>query len=273
METEIDTNSTDIAIVPGITEEEYNKVQAMDNTKRPNLRSKKRRTFYPLRQFVKCAHCGKYMLVGPSTGRLKKRYLYFRCDNKDCPMKGKGVRANEIFNAIYAELEKLKFDQKTYEDFAKKVGNATKEKIAELKTDKRSLMGSIQHIRKEMERESDNYAKLTEKGRESMEKRYNEKLEDYENQIIDLQARIDDIDDKIIDPTKMQMSLDEFLNLANSAVDKMKAGTAVEKDELCRILFLNLIFDHEKGASFPWKEPFSMLVNRRSVNCGGDMWT
>lgn len=72
---------------------------------------------------------------------------------------------------------------------------------------------------------------------------------------------------------KMQMSLDEFLNLANSAVDKMKAGTAVEKDELCRILFLNLIFDHEKGASFPWKEPFSMLVNRRSVNCGGDMWT
>ena len=65
------------------------------------------------------------------------------------------------------------------------------------------------------------------------------------------------------------MSLDEFLNLANSAVDKKKAGTAVEKDELCRILFLNLIFDHEKGASFPWKEPFSMLVNRRSVNCGG----
>lgn len=72
---------------------------------------------------------------------------------------------------------------------------------------------------------------------------------------------------------KMQMSLDEFLNLANSAVNKMKAGTAVEKDELCRILFLNLIFDHEKEASFPWKELFSMLVNRRSVNCGGDMWT
>lgn len=89
-----------------------------------------------------------------------------------------------------------------------------------------------------------------------MEKRYNEKLEDHENQIIDLQARTDDIDDKSIDPTKMQMSLNEFLNLANSAVDKMKAGTAVEKDGLCRILFLSLIFDHEKGASFPWKEPF-----------------
>ena len=103
-----------------------------------------------------------------------------------------------------------------------------------------------------------------------MERRYNEKLEDYENQIIDLQARINNIDDKIIDPTKMQMSLDEFLNLANSAVDKMKAGTAVEKDELCRILFLNLVFDHEKGASFPWKEPFSMLVNRHSVKRGGE---
>ncbi|MBR3386078.1 hypothetical protein IKG68_00680, partial [Candidatus Saccharibacteria bacterium] len=62
-------------------------------------------------------------------------------------------------------------------------------------------------------------------------------------------------------------------NLANSASDKMKAGTSVQKDILCRMLFLNIVLDKEKGATFLWKEPFSMLVNNRSVNSGGDMWT
>lgn len=263
----------DTEFQPMITEEEYNKVQAMDNVRRPNLRSKKHRTFYPLRQFVKCAHCGKYMMVGPSKSRSGQKYLYFRCDNKECPMKGKSVRASKIFDALYSELEKLKFNQKTYKDFAAKINSATEEKIEELKTERRSLAGSIQHIKKEMEQESDNYAKLSEKGRESMKERYNEKLEIWENQIIDLKSKINEIDDKNIDPAKMQMSLDEFLNLANTAADKMRAGTPVQKDELCRIMFLNLTFDHEKGATFLWKEPFSMLVNNHSVKRGGVMWT
>ena len=263
----------DVGFQPMITEEEYEKVQAMENVQRANLHNAKRRSFYPLRQFVKCAHCGKYMMVGPSKSRSGKKYLYFRCDTKECPMKGKSVRANIIFDAIFAELEKLKFNEKTYKSFAEKAGSITKEKLDDLKIERQSYLATMQHITKKMEQASKDYARLTDKGRQMTEASYNRKLEEWENQKIDLKILIDKIEEQIIDPDKMRMSLDEFLNLANSAADKMRSGTPVQKDDLCRILFLNLTFDHQKGATFLWKEPFSMLINGSNVNTGGDMWT
>lgn len=144
--------------------------------------------------------------------------------------------------------------------------------IEEVKNNIRDL-ATMQHITKKIELVLEEYAKLTDKGRRMTEDSYNKKLEELENQKIDLQMQIDRIEEQIIDPDKMNMSLDEFLNLANSAADKMKVGLSVQKDELCRILFLNLTFDHEKGATFLWKEPFSMLINSRFVNTGGDIWT
>ena len=258
---------------PMITEEEYNVVQAMETTRRPNIRNKKHRLFYPLRQFVKCAHCGRYMVVGPSKSRNGQKYLYFRCDNKECPAKGKSIRANVLFNALYDELEKLKFDEKNYKDFADKIAGATKEKIEELKTNRRSLAGAIRHIRSQIAQKSDDYAKLPEKARRINKERLDSELEELENTRIDLEGQIAELDEQIIDPSKMEMPLNEFLNLANSAADKMRAGTPAQKDDLCRILFLNLVLDKEKGVTFLWKEPFSTLANSRSVKNGGDMWT
>ena len=40
----------------------------------------------------------------------------------------------------------------------------------------------------------------------------------------------------------------------------MRAGSAVEKDRVARILFLNLTIDNEKRLSPIWKEPFASLV-------------
>lgn len=36
------------------------------------------------------------------------------------------------------------------------------------------------------------------------------------------------------------MKAEEFLNLANSVADKMRAGSAIEKDELAKILLLDI---------------------------------
>ena len=263
----------DTAFQPMITEAEYNAVQLMDNSKRPNIRNKKGQVFYPLRRFVKCSHCGKYMVVGPSASRGGKRYLYYRCDNKECPMKSKSIRANVLFNALYDELEKLKFDEDTYRNFVEKVGSITEEKLAELKTSKRSLKGAIIHLNTEIRRVADRLSDLTETGHKVAAAQFERKLEELEGQKIDFEQRVEEIEAQIIDPSKMQMSLEEFLNLANSASDKMKAGTSVQKDILCRMLFLNIVLDKEKGATFLWKEPFSMLVNNHSVNTGGVMWT
>ncbi len=44
--------------------------------------------------------------------------------------------------------------------------------------------------------------------------------------------------------------------------------SAVEKDVLCRILFLNLCVDNEKVASYLWKEPFASLVKATELSYG-----
>ena len=58
---------------------------------------------------------------------------------------------------------------------------------------------------------------------------FERKLKEFESQKIDFEQKIDEIKAQIIDPSKMQMSLEEFLNLANSASNKMEAGTSVQR--------------------------------------------
>ena len=98
-------------------------------------------------------------------------------------------------------------------------------------------------------------------------------LEDLTNQQIDLDQQIAALEEKIANPSKIKVSKDEFLNLVKSASDKMKAGSAVEKDVLCRILFLNLRVDNEKVASYLWREPFATLVKATEIQNGGGAWT
>jgi len=60
----------------------------------------------------------------------------------------------------------------------------------------------------------------------------------------------------------------KFLNLANSLGDKMRADTPVEKDILCRMLFLNLRLDNKNTPSYLWKEPFATLIKSRKISFG-----
>ena len=75
-----------------------------------------------------------------------------------------------------------------------------------------------------------------------------------------LETKIKDFNDKIIDPSQIKVSKEEFLNTFKSAPDKIRAGSAIEKDRVCRILFLNLRVDNEKVTSYLWREPFRSLV-------------
>ncbi len=48
----------------------------------------------------------------------------------------------------------------------------------------------------------------------------------------------------------------------------MRAGSAIEKDRVARILFLNLSIDNEKRLSPIWKEPFASLVKAIEMSSG-----
>ena len=92
---------------------------------------------------------------------------------------------------------------------------------------------------------------------------------------IDLKTKITKLEAKIVNPRQIKLSKAEFLNVVKTATDKMRAGSAVEKDVLCRILFLNLHVDNEKVASYLWNEPFASLVKATELSSGGQYrtWT
>lgn len=49
--------------------------------------------------------------------------------------------------------------------------------------------------------------------------------------------RLRDVEAKIVDPEQIKMKAKEFLNLANSVADKMRAGSAIEKTNWPRFYF------------------------------------
>lgn len=69
-------------------------------------------------------------------------------------------------------------------------------------------------------------------------------------------------------PQHIKLTKEEFLNTLKTAAGKMKAGSAAQKDVLCRILFLNLRVDNEKVASYLWREPFASMVKAIEISSG-----
>ena len=85
-----------------------------------------------------------------------------------------------------------------------------------------------------------------------------------------LDDEIGKLKEKIANPSKIKLTKEQFLNLVKLAPDKMRAGSAVEKDRVARILFLNLRINDKNGLSVIWKEPFDSLVKAIEMSSGAD---
>lgn len=255
---------------PMIDEETYNAVQSMSQKRSRVLLYSKRTTFYPLRNLVFCSVCNNDtpMRVGKNRSSNGTYYLSYRCDNKDCKRSIKSVRAKHIFDDLYKELENLKFTEKEYNEYSRNMDVNTDEKMEELRANKRSLEGARKHKQNELETKSRQLASLPEGIPKAARETIIHDLEDLENAVIELEGKIKDINKKLVDPGKIKLAKEEFLNLANSASEKMKAGSPVEKDMLARILLLNISLDNEKTPSYTWKEPFATLLKSKKIKFG-----
>lgn len=61
---------------------------------------------FPLRQAVRCAHCGRLLSGAYSAGRSAE-YAYYFCPAKQCPRTRKSMRRDEMHNAFDKLLRKL----------------------------------------------------------------------------------------------------------------------------------------------------------------------
>lgn len=254
---------------PMVFEDIYDNVQTVGYRKSSlKPRGIKKDVFYPFRGMVFCGVCksDSPMRVGKNKSHTGEYFLSYRCDNKHCQRKVKSVRAKYILEPLYETLKTLQFTDKEYGKYSKRLDELTDSKVEELQLERRSLNGRKSNLQKQRD---DLSRKLINLDKQSPAYGTNEQdLLDLQNTIIDLETDINKITAKLTSSSKIKLTKDEFLNLANSAYDKVLAGSPVEKDIILRKMCLNLSIDDKRVPSFIWREPFATLVTARNNSFG-----
>ncbi len=252
---------------PMITEEAFKTVQEMSyGAARYGRGRRKNEASYPFKGLVHCAECGSVMRVGKSRSCDGSHYLYYRCDNKECPVKN--VRAKVLFDDLYEQLDNFTFTDDDYSKYNKAIMNYTEEQMRELRQQEDSLKGTIKQQQSKVDEIARQIASLRDDTPESVKKVLLEDLKKAEGALGNSQKRLQVIEAQIVDPEQIKMKAKDFLNLANSVADKMRADSAIEKDELAKILLLNIELSNKKEPSYLWKEPFATLLKSRKINSG-----
>lgn len=256
---------------PMISEDLFNEVQTLAYERKRDINPKKQTEFKPLLHMVHCGVCknDKWMVAGKNKpGGSQHHVLSYRCDNPECTRTVKSVRAYNIFNAIYERLDSIQLTDEAYARYGKRLEGVTDEKILKIKYEIKSKQGVRSHHKNELDSLSLGLHKI-DKDSAALHIN-NERINVLAIMVQELDGAIDKLERKIENPNKIRLSRDEFLNLIKKSSVKMKAGNAIEKDRLARILFLNLTVDNEKGLSIIWKEPFADLVEAIEISSGTD---
>ncbi len=253
---------------PMIDKELYEQVQQLGYGRTKDKKDKKRATFYPLHGFVYCAVCdySKYMVVGKNRSRDGTHKLTYRCDNPNCTRKVKSFRAKFVFNSIADMLSKIELTDEAYDRYSKQIDNMTGTKIVALKEEIQSLKGVLNHVKKELKDRSLSIVGYEQTS--AVHKANKQRIDELSEEQAELEGKINALNRKIVDPSQIKVSKEEFLNTFKLAPDKIRAGSAVEKDAMCRILFLNLRVDNEKVTNYLWREPFRSLVTAIENSAG-----
>lgn len=270
--------SVDLRTLPGstfkpvVSEKDWYAIQEMYRDQRiPYRLDKKRKTYYPLRNMVRCYFCGNGMRVGAPQGNIK-RYLYYRCDNKQCSRTKRNIRGKVIFNFIYDFLKDgLNFTKAEYEKYYADLEKVSRDRQAKL----RGQINTKESKRRRLQHEADTLSLkiLNHDENSTVAQAGNRKVTKLQEQIDQLTDELDSLREKLTDPKQERISVEEFLNLSKVAATKLKSADVVAKDRICRLIFLNFSVDDEKVVSYELKEPFKTLLANRdndSFPTGGD---
>ena len=252
--------------VPAVSEDEYFLVQDQ-SLRHTTFLKRQARAFYPFKGILRCAFCGSSMRVAPSLSGTKNRehrLLYCRCDNELCTREKRSCRVRFITEFIDTVLKDgLNLTEKEYQIYLEGMKQITDEQRGRFERDIRSLRGRQTNVNLELSKRSlaiidfDKSSPVYEVNLKQIEELKQEKEQ--------LVRKIDELTTKLIDPEKIKLSLEQFLNLSKSAAMAVKSADAIKKDAICRIIFLNVDVGIDNVASYRLKPPFDTLMKTRQI--------
>lgn len=257
--------------VPAITEQEYLRVQMLTQKRVTPFKKKQLLRYLPLKMMVLCAICDGHMYAGVSKGKTKN-YLFYRCDTKFCKRKKRSIRSKIIFDFIYCFFEEgLNFTEADYHKYYSGLTQLSRKKQQELEL----TIYSKQSVLKQTETSiRDISYKLVDYDLPPIAKKINEeRLVELEEARQTLKTEIATLKQKIPDPEKERITIEQFLNLSKNAGKIIQSADQVVKDAICRLVFLNFSVDEQKVASYQLKPPFDRLLKTRNILSGTEQQT
>ena len=113
---------------PLVSEEVFNRVQLILRAKRKATGERQlNHPDFPLRNFLKCGSCGKPLTASFSTGRSKRKYAYYHCQNRNCSAPANEPRSI-IEDGFRLFLEKLRCKRELVDLFRRIVSDVWEEK-------------------------------------------------------------------------------------------------------------------------------------------------
>lgn len=227
---------------PLISLDTYNRIQRLFREKGPKRRNQNIRKDFPLRGDVKCGHCKKYMTASWTTGKMKKQYAFYRCNNKDCHYSSKSIRKADIEGAYENLLKSIEASDKAKqlvkavcEDVWKK---REKEILVAHKRLRSSLDGKTEKIELYLERAvSSDSSELT--------KVYEEKAKVLISQRDAIKSKLES---KLFTDVSFETSLETVLSYLKSPYFQWSNGDLETQKLVTRLAFGNsLEYDRENG--------------------------
>jgi len=162
----------------------------------------------------------------------------------------------------------LNFDKSHYQFYIESSKELLKKKQEMVITQLASTRGRLTKLGQEQDKMIHALSLLTD-GTGSA-KKAKDNLNKIEAEINKLDTEIVDLETQKANPNEQAISLEKFLNLCKNAANIVKSADAIEKDYICRSIFLNLEVDEEKVTNYRLKEPFESLIKMRPFPSGGD---
>jgi hypothetical protein len=169
------------------------------------------------------------MYAGASKGQ-KKRYLYYRCDNKTCSRQPKSIRGKKVFDGIHALLhDGLQLKTKDYLIYRVHMVQLHDRKRQELAMKLHSKQGASKAVRRDLTEHS--LAIVAYHKTSAIWKANHEKITQLEAQATDLARDIQRLKRQTRRIESNTISIERFLNLSQFAGSKLLAASSTAQDE------------------------------------------
>jgi DNA invertase Pin-like site-specific DNA recombinase len=130
---------------PMITDEEMETIRLIRSGRTINVVRNRNNPQFPLRRLLKCPSCGR-CLTGSSPKGRKAYHAYYHCFNKECTLKNKMVRKEDVEKAFLVLLRHVTPTERFLKYFNHVVLTRWNSKIDELRADAKKHEDAIQEF-------------------------------------------------------------------------------------------------------------------------------